>query len=324
MSLRRAIPLDREPSRDEVPLADGYKFPLFLAPDVKAGAPGRRDVSELILEFAGSGRLDIVRSLESGPLRFTELSKVLEMSTGEISRNLKRLVASGLLQKDAEGAFELAPLGRGLVAFVPALQTLAARRDYFRDRDLASIPRSLVLRLDELSAARLVTNPFRVADEFDRLISETRTFNYGMCVVGSEGIGPEQEEMYRVQAGRLTEGSSDVKVILRPEELETFGSLARRIASTVAQMVEVRTRPGLPATMMVSDGGAVIGLADSRGRLDMNSGLVGPPGPMTDWCRDLFLHLWERAEPVRLVPAGGPGRSSVVGGLPQTRRGGAR
>src|SRR5690242_10557983 len=114
-------------------------------------ASGDRAVGELAFEGFGGGRLAILEAVADDELRYTDLTRRLSASEGEVSRNLARLVRAGLLEKQPSGRFRLTALGYTLRVASSPLRTLALHSEYFRSHDLSGVPRALLARLDDLA-----------------------------------------------------------------------------------------------------------------------------------------------------------------------------
>ncbi len=64
--------------------------------------------------------------------------------------------------------------------------------------------------------------------------------------------------------------------------------------------IEVRTLSAIPICGAVTDRGGGFKLPFTDGSMDHSTMVVGSDPGFCRWCRDLFAHYWERAEPVRI------------------------
>src|SRR5690349_21451934 len=76
-------------------------------------ASGDRAVGELAFEGFGGGRLAILEAVADDELRYTDLTRRLSASEGEVSRNLARLVRAGRLEDLAAAHLLADPLEIG-------------------------------------------------------------------------------------------------------------------------------------------------------------------------------------------------------------------
>jgi predicted transcriptional regulator len=67
--------------------------------------------SSLLFELSSSDRLDILSLLKRTPLKLSHISKKLDFTVQETSRNITRLSEAKLIRKDVDGAFHLTPYG---------------------------------------------------------------------------------------------------------------------------------------------------------------------------------------------------------------------
>ncbi len=62
--------------------------------------------------------------------------------------------------------------------------------------------------------------------------------------------------------------------------------------------IEIRTLSTIPICGAVSDHGCGFKLPFTDGSMDHSTMVVGDDPLFCRWCRDLYAHYWERAEPV--------------------------
>jgi predicted transcriptional regulator len=61
-----------------------------------------------------------------------------------------RLRNAKLIEKDSDGFFTLATLGKIIVNLLPSIRFLTQNRDYFLSHDISSLPLDFIERLGEL------------------------------------------------------------------------------------------------------------------------------------------------------------------------------
>lgn len=259
------------------------------------------DLSALMVEFFGSGRLEILRALSAGTMRFTQLSKEVDASSGELSRNLNRLANAGLLDKRSDGSYALTPVAHALLTFVPRLEVIGRYREYFNAHDLSSIPPDLLLRLDDLAGARLLDDPFETAGIIEKLIRGTRRFYYGLCVIGRQTFKDEELAEFARLFQAPVHDRPDVKYLAWRDEMRIYAKLAARVARIepeVLRSVEVRVVDRPPGSMIITDAGATLAFPLRAGRMDFNFAFHGTDERFMGWCRGFFEAHWVRATPV--------------------------
>ena len=67
--------------------------------------------SNLLFELSSTDRLDILFLLRKTPLKLSHISKKLDFTVQETSRNITRLSEAKMIRKEVDGAFYLTPYG---------------------------------------------------------------------------------------------------------------------------------------------------------------------------------------------------------------------
>lgn len=85
---------------------------------------------ELFAELASHNRLAILKALEKETLKFTQVTKIIDATSPEASRQLNRLSGKELITKDGEGYYSLTYLGKLVVSSLSNLEAIAQRSDF--------------------------------------------------------------------------------------------------------------------------------------------------------------------------------------------------
>ena len=67
--------------------------------------------SSLLFELSSTDRLDILALLKKTPLKLSHVSKKLDFTVQETSRNITRLNEAKMISKNVDGSFHLTPYG---------------------------------------------------------------------------------------------------------------------------------------------------------------------------------------------------------------------
>lgn len=250
------------------------------------------NLTELMFEVFSSGRLSILQLLNGRNLRFTDLSRQMETSDAELSRNLRRLLDSGLIEKHSSGAFENTPLAKVILTFIPGLEVLTKHMDYFRSHDITHLPKELILHLDSLSEAHCISEPFKIFAAIEQVFSSVEKLFYGLWVFGREFLTREEiSHTVRLKESILNNGT-EVRSLLLEKELPIF----TRAFPELSALVHVRVLKDTPVSLALSDASAIVFFTDRSGRLDFNYAFFGEDEGFLRWCRDLFVWYWDHAQ----------------------------
>lgn len=237
----------------------------------------------LLFELSSSERMAIMLELQRQALKLSALSNRLHLTTPEASRHLKRLNEAMLIQRDAEGLYGLTSFGSLVLSQLSGLDFSARNMELFQEYDASCLPYDFVSRLGELAGGRFVSETFRVLEETERAFREAQEFIWILSDQNLALLG-------RVLAEKL--GSVEFRFIL-PEG----AYLPDRVAPIPSTMTGVQKRvlPKVEITIVVTERQAGFGLPTRGGRRGYRS-FIGEDPRFYKWCRDLYLHHWDRAK----------------------------
>ena len=238
------------------------------------------DLCDLLFEFSSTERMKIINGLMHEGLKLSQVSKTLDMTVSEASRHLQRLNDLDLIEKNADGAFVPTAFGKLAVHLLRGLDFISDNRQYFLEHDYLGLPHSLVDRIGALSNTTLNTDTVRVLAHVDKMFSEAEDYIWVMSYAHSlPSTIPIVEE--RLQNG----------VIMRrifPEEIVPIQGDAETISGPC------RTLPRVDVRIMMTEKEAMCSPRSIDGKPDYTS-FIGKDPKFHSWCRDLYLHYWEKA-----------------------------
>ncbi len=251
-------------------------------------------LSKLLFELSGETRLEILHALETAPMTFTKIADQMEITTSEASRQIERLSGMNLIEKLAAGSYAITPLGRLMLSFLPGIDFAYKNSDFFLTHDTTPIPRELVMRFGDLSGARFINGTIEAMNFMQERLRNVERYHCGMVDGLMDSIVPMIVE--RAKSG----------VIFRAILPETYRAKVSAIvdecmtadANIPPHAIEIRTLPTIPICGAVTDRGCGFKLPFTDGSMDHSTMVVGDDPRFCRWCRDLYAHYWERAEPV--------------------------
>lgn len=257
-----------------------------------AGAPS------FAQEAYSPGRYEILRALELEPLRFTDVVAQVDLSEGEVTRNLRRLADAGLVAKDLDGRFAPTPLGSAALVHGAGLDVLGRYSSLWSNVALDGVPAPLLRDIGVLGKARLITDPFESFQVVQDLFDGVRTLFLATWIIGEQALSDETREMQRRLAQRL-ETASDARGVLLHREWPFMAT------SPAIGRFHVRLVANLATNVVVTDSGALLQFTRRSGEVDFGHTFVGEHPDFTQWCTRLFESDWERGDAITgAVPVG--------------------
>jgi len=133
-------------------------------------------LQNLLFELAGPDRLEILLALKKRPLRLSHLSKKLDFTVQETSRNVSRLAEAHLVIKEADGNFHLTHYGEETVNLIDGFDVLSKHRDYFISHTLSALPKEFSYSLASLKGCQLVDDVMVLFSNVESMIKKAEEY----------------------------------------------------------------------------------------------------------------------------------------------------
>lgn len=251
------------------------------------------ELGKLMVEVFGSERLAILEALEAGPKRYSELSKTLRASEGELSRNLGRLSEAGLVAKQPDGGFCRTPLAATLLRHVPSLRFLADNADFVRTHAVHELPTSALATIQALGRAELRSDLFSIMEGIQDVFRGVTKRFHALWIIADTVWDEQQLRSQQALADRIEANDAEVRAVMLEEEVPLYNNLP----AAALHRMQARILPRAPVSLAISDSSAFVSFNGNDGRLDNNYAFVGRDPAFVAWCEGLFEEAWSRATP---------------------------
>ena len=240
-------------------------------------------VEKLFFELASESRLSILRELQKENLKMQEIARRLDATATEAFRQLERLSAASLVQRQPDGAFALAEYGKLVLQISTSLDFISKHKEYFSTHDLMRLPSQFVNRLGELSHAEMEMDTIKNLNKSVQAFTEAKQYAWGI------GEGTIPENMISVMNQRVQQGIQ-VKMLISEERLPSGANVPE-----MPKNVELRGLSALPAVVVLTEKMAGICFRQVGGRVDY-AGFFGKDPVFHNWVKDLFLYYWDEGK----------------------------
>ncbi len=237
-------------------------------------------LAKLFFELASDSRLGILHELQSENLKMQEIARRLDVTATEAFRQLERLSAALLVQRQPEGSYAITLYGKLVLQLASPLDFVSKHKEYFSTHDLSPLPYQFINRLGELSQATHITNTMESLNKGQRMFIEAEQYGLGLA----EGVVPEL--MGPVMDKKIQEGLRFKFLI--PESRLPPNSLG------IANM-EMRGLTDIPFIIAVTEKEALTCFRSIEGRMDY-AAFHGKDPIFHTWAKDLFLYYWEKGK----------------------------
>jgi predicted transcriptional regulator len=240
------------------------------------------NVSKVLFELSSNRRANILFEIGKKNLKMQQISKTLDMTVTETFRHLQRLSDAKLVEKQVNGTYAITSLGRLATDFLIGFNFLLDNSDYFLGHDVYLLPYEFVNRLRELSEAEFCKEAMSGFNRVRKMIFEAKDCIWTMAEqVDTSHIQPTQEKVAK---------GLDFKFIMQESLAKTFTN-----AEDTELLQGSRYIEQVPVTLVINENEATVVFRRHDGTMDY-MGLFGTDEKFCKWCKDLFMHYWEKAQ----------------------------
>lgn len=129
-----------------------------------------------MFELSSVDRLDILKLLRKTPLKLSHISKRLDFTVQETSRNISRLSDAHIIAKNVDGTFSLTSYGEEAFNLLSGYKVLFKNRNYFLNHDLSKLPGHFRDCLGILEDFVLVDDVMVVFNNIENMIAKAKKF----------------------------------------------------------------------------------------------------------------------------------------------------
>lgn len=247
---------------------------------------------DLLFEISNDYRHEILLRLLDEPMRVTDISKELDLTSQEISRHVARLGEAGLTHKDVDGIHHVTQYGALVLNLLDELQFASLHNEYFIGHSLSGIPHEFVKRIGDLKESDPVDNVIYFLKGIEKLIQESKQHVFFIAdQFPLSSIGFINEALDRGVRFKSIGKNDGPPGSLFNDKLENNVS---RVSGT--PLIEYKALESLDLLLFVSEGEAAIAFPTTDGGFDYR-GFITKNRQATKWAEGLFEYFWERAEP---------------------------
>jgi predicted transcriptional regulator len=255
----------------------------------------------LLFELSSDDRLNILLELKKEAASVTKLSKLLDLTTQEASRQVSRLKQAGLLLKDQKGFYRLTSYAELVLKQLDGLNFVSRYKGYFRKHSLAQMPEDLVLRIGDISEATYLSNVSQALYSVERLIKEAQ--NYIWLISDQISFGVFCELGKALERGTRNRAIQTKSFVYLPSIVrdyfqyyeEHITQIERRSWNTGA--LEDRLVDQVDLFLFVSEKEAAVAFPLNSGKFDYLT-FSGSEKRFHNWCSNTFEYYWSKAQPL--------------------------
>jgi predicted transcriptional regulator len=244
------------------------------------------DLSSLLFELSSDERMTILENLQKEGLKLSHIAKRQDITIPEAARHLQRLSEAQLIQRDPGGSYHLTSYGELVLRQLSGLCFLLGNRQYFLEHDTSHLPYQFISRIGELSLGSLNKDSLACIAYAELVLKQAEEYSWSLTpqVIASSSTTMEE----KIKAGIKIRAIIPENLVTPPGYNPAYG-------------VERRTLPKIQMRVMVTEKEAMLGLPFLNGQMDYAQ-IISKDLKFREWCKDLFIFYWEKAEPILSFP----------------------
>jgi predicted transcriptional regulator len=233
--------------------------------------------------------------LQNKALRITDLARRMALNNPEIRRHVTRLKKAGLIKRDVEGLYHLTPFGELILRQLRELEFTSRHREYFIAHSLTNLPSNFISQISQLSLSVLTANIIDFFYGIETVIKEAEEFvwfnvdHYPVTLLSHIVKALEKGVEFRT-IEHLETAIGPHLTFKAPDEAQTFN----RLIST--PLIEQKTLAKIDLILYLSEKKCMFAFPDANGMFDYR-GFASTDMQALKWCRKVFTHYWNLAEP---------------------------
>jgi predicted transcriptional regulator len=248
-------------------------------------------VAELLFILASIDRLTLLSEIAIEKRRLSQLTTKLSATPQETSKHLVRLRDAKLIEKDSDGFFSLAALGKIIVNLVPSFRFLTQNREYFLSHDISSLPLEFIERLGELQEGEHTDNVGSVIAHLQQVVQSAEEY---IWLMADHRLGNQE---YVTKSGKLESNSRIKWRVILPASSSINWTEVRRTAGIHKGRIEynlIEDPIDIKTGIAMNEKIAGVTFPDTMGKLDFNGGFRSDNPLFHKWCQDLFVSHWNK------------------------------
>ncbi|MGW8288838.1 MAG: helix-turn-helix transcriptional regulator [Candidatus Bathyarchaeia archaeon] len=248
--------------------------------------------NSLLFELSSMDRLDILALLKETPLKLSHVSKKLDFTVQETSRNITRLSEAKIIRKDVDGEFHLTPYGTEALNLLSGFKFLFKNREYLTTHVLTYLPVRFRASIGVLECCKFVNDVMITFHNVENMIAKAQKY---VWIITNQVLASTIP--YLMQA---VERGTEFRLLMPKDYLpskdirELVSNPAFRKASR-AKKLESRFLERVDVFICLSENEVgALSFPNLEGKLDY-IGFKSNTESVVNWSKALYSYHWEKA-----------------------------
>ena len=250
----------------------------------------------LLFELSNEDRLLILLQLKQKSQKIAHISKKLNFTVQETSRNISRLAEANLVKRRGDGSFQLTDYGENTLNLLPGFDFLSKHVNYFTTHTLSRLPHEFFCRIGDLLNCSYVDDVMITFFEAEKMMDEAEKFLWLMSDQHLVSAIPHMK--------KALENGAKLRVLLPKDLPFPVGYFEQECVKEYSLVEKRAKRERRFEERWIDRIDTAIGVSDNiRGRVFFptfeNSfdyrGFIVDDDLSHSFCLDLFEYYWNKA-----------------------------
>ncbi len=252
-----------------------------------------------LFELSNEDRLLILLQLKQKSQKIAHISKKLNFTVQETSRNVSRLAEANLVERRGNGSFQLTAYGENALNLLPGFNFLSKYVNYFTSHSLSRLPHEFFCRIGDLLNCSYVDDVMITFFEAEKMMDEAEKFLWLMSDQHLVSAIPHMK--------KALENGAKLRVLLPMDLSFPAGYFEQECVKEYSLVEKKAKREGQFEERWIDRIDAAIGVSGNvvgrvffptlEGRFDYK-GFIVADALSHRFCLDLFEHYWDKASTV--------------------------
>lgn len=236
----------------------------------------------LMFELSHPERMKMLQMLKTDPMKLSQISKKLDVTTAEVSRHLDRLSKAKLIDRDSGNYYFLTPFADAVLSEYQNFEFLTENIDFFINHNLGLLPEHLHW-YHSMSKGRYIIGTLEVSSMIKDLSVNAKKYIYVISEEVMRGV-------VELDCKKNDEGIKIRKIY--PKDSEFPKEYRDRLGDTF----EIKTLESIPLGFKMNEKTAGLVLRDINGKMDYSKGFLGEEPSFRFWTEAIFDYYWKVAK----------------------------
>jgi predicted transcriptional regulator len=237
-----------------------------------------------MFELSHPERLRMLNILKEKPMRLSEMSKLLDVTTAEVSRHMERLVKAKLTERNHDNCYKITPFAAIILSEYSKFDYLTQNVDFFLNHDFTVLPPELHW-FTSMAEGELIEGTLEITSLFWEYHQEAKKYINVISDQIMRGI-------VDLNSKKIDNGVVVKKIY--PNDVE----IPQKYLSRIHNIHEIRTLEEIPLALIITDKNAAVILRGKNKKVDFSMGMVGENAVFRRWISAIFNYFWNEAKPI--------------------------